>query len=257
MTALAGLLTYVPVQNLSVLITSGELMPWDYESDLDLFSLGGFSIRPGALIWMTSKDYPDVFGNYYPGRFVTRCLHYDGTEDYAVRVPLVIPLVIFLIYPSTVLVERLVRGRSFPPGHCVQCGYSLTGNVSGVCPECGAPRKSDTSETEMLANMAINIHLRVCGTCGGDARLFTLRPLWLLVVGLGIPGAWYVLSHRPPRCRLTDVAVLLGTAVTSAVFLALFIERAIVSTRGWFRICRCCGGTGQQPRSQPEGHAQP
>lgn len=23
-------------------------------------------------------------------------------------------------------------------GHCVNCGYNLTGNVSGVCPECGA-----------------------------------------------------------------------------------------------------------------------
>jgi hypothetical protein len=22
---------------------------------------------------------------------------------------------------------------------CVQCGYSLTGNTSGVCPECGTP----------------------------------------------------------------------------------------------------------------------
>ena len=23
------------------------------------------------------------------------------------------------------------------PGHCRSCGYDLTGNVSGVCPECG------------------------------------------------------------------------------------------------------------------------
>jgi hypothetical protein len=26
--------------------------------------------------------------------------------------------------------------RRIPPGHC-RCGYSLTGNTSGVCPECG------------------------------------------------------------------------------------------------------------------------
>ncbi len=25
-----------------------------------------------------------------------------------------------------------------PSGHCQKCGYDLTGNVSGVCPECGA-----------------------------------------------------------------------------------------------------------------------
>ena len=30
--------------------------------------------------------------------------------------------------------ERLFRP---PPGHCQNCGYDLTGNVSGVCPECG------------------------------------------------------------------------------------------------------------------------
>jgi len=27
--------------------------------------------------------------------------------------------------------------RRIPPGHCQRCGYNLTGNVSGVCPECG------------------------------------------------------------------------------------------------------------------------
>jgi hypothetical protein len=29
------------------------------------------------------------------------------------------------------------RRRRIPPGHCQRCGYNLTGNVSGVCPECG------------------------------------------------------------------------------------------------------------------------
>ena len=27
--------------------------------------------------------------------------------------------------------------RRFPRGHCQRCGYNLTGNVSGACPECG------------------------------------------------------------------------------------------------------------------------
>lgn len=30
----------------------------------------------------------------------------------------------------------LVRRRAIPPGHCRACGYDLTGNVSGKCPEC-------------------------------------------------------------------------------------------------------------------------
>jgi hypothetical protein len=30
------------------------------------------------------------------------------------------------------------RWRARPqPGHCRRCGYDLTGNVSGICPECG------------------------------------------------------------------------------------------------------------------------
>jgi predicted membrane protein len=32
----------------------------------------------------------------------------------------------------------LVARRKPPPGHCSKCGYALTGNESGTCPECGA-----------------------------------------------------------------------------------------------------------------------
>lgn len=31
----------------------------------------------------------------------------------------------------------LRRRNEPPPGACRSCGYSMTGNVSGVCPECG------------------------------------------------------------------------------------------------------------------------
>ncbi len=33
-------------------------------------------------------------------------------------------------------IRRLRRRRH---NLCVTCGYNLTGNVSGVCPECGEP----------------------------------------------------------------------------------------------------------------------
>jgi hypothetical protein len=33
----------------------------------------------------------------------------------------------------------LRRKKHYPPGHCQKCGYDLTGNVSGRCPECGTP----------------------------------------------------------------------------------------------------------------------
>lgn len=35
--------------------------------------------------------------------------------------------------------SRFVRRTRYCPGRCDRCGYDLTGNVSGVCPECGKP----------------------------------------------------------------------------------------------------------------------
>lgn len=46
------------------------------------------------------------------------------------------PLVIALVIPTALL--WLFVPRQYPAGHCQNCGYNLTGNTSGVCPECGA-----------------------------------------------------------------------------------------------------------------------
>jgi len=45
-----------------------------------------------------------------------------------------LPLALFGV-PTAYLWYR--DRRRFPPGHCPSCGYNLTGNQSGVCPECG------------------------------------------------------------------------------------------------------------------------
>lgn len=37
-----------------------------------------------------------------------------------------------------ILLTLFLQPREFRPGLCRACGYDLTGNVSGVCPECGA-----------------------------------------------------------------------------------------------------------------------
>jgi predicted amidophosphoribosyltransferase len=36
-------------------------------------------------------------------------------------------------------ISLLAIRRRTRPGLCRFCGYNLTGNVSGVCPECGKP----------------------------------------------------------------------------------------------------------------------
>ncbi len=49
------------------------------------------------------------------------------------NIPLWLPLVVVAI-PTAIL---FYRDRRIPPGHCQKCGYDLTGNESGRCPECG------------------------------------------------------------------------------------------------------------------------
>ena len=54
-------------------------------------------------------------------------------------------LVLVLLYMPgfTFVLMRGSRARQrrerWAAGRCIRCGYSLTGNTSGVCPECGRP----------------------------------------------------------------------------------------------------------------------
>lgn len=52
---------------------------------------------------------------------------------------LVFPLWIPLAITATIVRARRRAARRIPPGHCRVCGYNLTGNLSGKCPECGTP----------------------------------------------------------------------------------------------------------------------
>jgi len=57
---------------------------------------------------------------------------------WAIAFPLWMVAIITLIAPSTLLFYPFVRShwrRRY--GRCTGCGYSLTANISGVCPECG------------------------------------------------------------------------------------------------------------------------
>ena len=58
----------------------------------------------------------------------------DSPDSYtAVYVPLWLPLLLVAV-PTALL---WWRDRRIPPGCCRECAYDLTGNISGVCPECG------------------------------------------------------------------------------------------------------------------------
>lgn len=48
-----------------------------------------------------------------------------------------LPVVVFAILPVVAACRFIQRRRHPPEGFCRACGYNLTGNTSGICPECG------------------------------------------------------------------------------------------------------------------------
>jgi hypothetical protein len=50
-----------------------------------------------------------------------------------------LPSLLFAIVPALWLWGAMRRRRLRSAGLCLACGYNLTGNTSGVCPECGKP----------------------------------------------------------------------------------------------------------------------
>ncbi len=57
---------------------------------------------------------------------------------FIMRMPIWPLLVTCMLFPTISMLRAAGRRlRRKPPGHCRKCGYNLTGNVSGVCPECG------------------------------------------------------------------------------------------------------------------------
>ncbi len=59
------------------------------------------------------------------------------TSPMILRMPIWIPMLLAIML--AVASHRL--DRRYPRGHCQFCGYDLTGNISGVCSECGAPTR--------------------------------------------------------------------------------------------------------------------
>ena len=52
------------------------------------------------------------------------------------HIPLWLPFILIAL-PTALLWHRDRKPKRYPPGHCKTCGYDLTGNESGTCPECG------------------------------------------------------------------------------------------------------------------------
>jgi hypothetical protein len=111
----------------ATVVTVLLLVAWLFAIRLSVDVTQGYSIRLTGqgeiqvLLWGTLRSEPEPDS------------HPHQPDCYTF--PLWLPFVLLAI-PTAVLwfVDRRRRTR---PGYCQRCGYDLTGNVSGRCPECG------------------------------------------------------------------------------------------------------------------------
>jgi len=98
---------------------------------------------------------------------------------------LVIPLWIILLAfaaPTAYLWRRSWR-RGIPGKACASCGYDLTGNVSGVCPECGRP--AIAAQGSSLRGPAFRVRTRLAATASAlGLALYGLS--WMCEPGLSL-----------------------------------------------------------------------
>jgi len=62
-----------------------------------------------------------------------------GIREFVIHTPLWMPLALLCAYPASWLVLRRPLRQYYRRKHglCPKCSYDLTGNESGICPECG------------------------------------------------------------------------------------------------------------------------
>ena len=123
-----------------------ERVPWPRES-----RMLGFVYRGGATCSLNKMFVrtDTVFRCDIP--FLLRCCYrrQTGLLPQSYTYPLITDLweisvrlwwmiLLFAIYPTIAFIRGPYRRyRRRKKGLCLKCGYNLTGNVSGVCPECG------------------------------------------------------------------------------------------------------------------------
>lgn len=65
-----------------------------------------------------------------------------------------IPMMTILALPASAVAGipfLLLGSRRYPAGCCQKCGYDLTGNESGRCPECAQPFMPETQQADVTA----------------------------------------------------------------------------------------------------------
>ena len=121
-----------------IIIRSPIVLVWIREWSITVFGPGALttSLNGDGIIQTTEYDCSrDVFRQPHANGRTT--LHKSGGVLY--QWSFVAPFwLLFLLFLTVTWFLFWRDLRSIPTGHCQACGYNLTGNVSGRCPECGS-----------------------------------------------------------------------------------------------------------------------
>lgn len=109
----------------------------------------------GAVCLRILHAYPGQVGSYAlvsqafpaPPARTTPTIHLTG-----VRTSVSLPVALLIAYPLVALTRSRILRHQRRVGYCAQCGYNLTGNVSGLCPECGTSVEGPLRDQESKPN---------------------------------------------------------------------------------------------------------
>ena len=90
--------------------------------------------------YVATETEPIISGwrySYWGFSLHWRVSYYGTDTEYVLGVPHWFLTLLFAIGPGVWFIKWRKRRRLAMAGKCPACGYDLTGNESGVCPECG------------------------------------------------------------------------------------------------------------------------
>ena len=110
------------------------LLGWTSRNDISMLDMGTFDFTSWHL--NIGWEIPRATGRWAFGGFAYDLWEPGGVS--VVHIPLWILVALFVAYPTIAFIRGpLRRWRRHRKGLCTECSYDLTGNESGVCPECG------------------------------------------------------------------------------------------------------------------------